>query len=134
LSSYKQDCFGAKKKIDFNRQEMIAKEMQEAGESILENTVCETEVQIKNADGLHMRPAMKFVDIANRFESEITVSNDKTSVSGKSIMQISMLAATCGTRLKVKAEGPDAPQALEALRELVEVKMFDEPAGDNEKS
>jgi phosphocarrier protein len=113
---------------------MIAKEMQEAGESILENTVCETEVQIKNADGLHMRPAMQFVDVANRFESEITVSNDTTSVSGKSIMQISMLAATYGTRLKVKAEGPDAQAALGALRELVEVKMFDEPAGNNEKS
>lgn len=108
--------------------------MECAGENILENTACETEVQIKNADGLHMRPAMQFVDIANRFESEITVSNEKTSVNGKSIMQVSMLAATCGTKLVIKAEGTDAQEALDALRELVEVKMFGEPSGQSEKS
>ncbi len=100
----------------------------------MENTVCETEVKIKNADGVHMRPAMQFVDIASQFKSEITVSNNKTSVNGKSIMQISMLAASCGTRLLVKADGPDAQAALDALRELVEVRMFDEPPGENEKS
>ncbi len=127
-------AFVAKKEIDFGWQEMIAEEMKEAGENILENTVSETEIEIKNAEGLHMRPAMQFVDVANQFESEIMVSNDKTSVNGKSIMQISMLAATCGTRLKVKADGPDAQAALDALRELVEVRMFDETPGENEKS
>jgi len=98
-----------------------------AGEKTLEKVVCEMEVEIKNSDGLHMRPAMQFVDIANRFDSEITVSNDQTNVDGKSIMQISMLAATCGSKLKIRAEGPDAQEAVNALRELVEDKHFDEP-------
>ena len=93
----------------------------------VENDVCEAELEIRNAEGLHMRPAMQFVDIANRFDSDITVSNDQTSIDGKSIMQISMLAATCGTKLRIKAEGPDAQEAIEALRELVEEKHFDEP-------
>ena len=93
----------------------------------LEKVVCEIEVEIKNAEGLHMRPAMKFVDIANQFDSEVTVSNDKTSVDGKSIMQMSMLAATCGTKLKIRAEGPDAEKVVNALRELVDDKHFDEP-------
>ncbi len=91
------------------------------------NTTSEIEVQIKNADGLHMRPAMQFVDTANRFECDVTVSNTQNSVDGKSIMQMSMLAATCGTRLKIRAQGADAQQALDALRKLVEEKMFDEP-------
>ncbi len=99
----------------------------QAGEETLEKVVCETEVEIKNADGLHMRPAMQFVDIANRFESEITVSNADTNVDGKSIMQMSMLAATCGSKLKIRAEGPDAQEAINALCELVEKKHFDEP-------
>jgi len=98
-----------------------------AEEETLENEVVETELEVRNVDGLHMRPAMQFVDIANRFESQITVSNDQTSIDGKSIMQISMLAATCGAKLRIKAEGPDARQAVEALRELVEEKHFDEP-------
>ncbi len=91
------------------------------------NTTSEIEVQIKNADGLHMRPAMQFVDTANRFECDVTVSNTQNSVDGKSIMQMSMLAATCGTRLKIRAQGADAQQALDALQKLVEEKMFDEP-------
>jgi len=99
----------------------------QAEEDTLENVVYDVELEIKNTDGLHMRPAMKFVDIANRFESEINVSNGETSVDGKSIMQISMLAATCGTKLKITAKGPDAQQAINALQELVEEKHFDEP-------
>jgi len=92
--------------------------------------VCEVEVEIKNANGLHMRPAMQFVDVANQFACDITVSNTENSVDGKSIMQMTMLAATCGTRLKIKAEGQDAQQAVNALRELVEERHFDEPEPD----
>jgi phosphocarrier protein HPr len=99
----------------------------QAGENTSEKVASQLEVEIRNADGLHMRPAMQFVDLANQFECDVTVSNVENSVDGKSIMQMSMLAATCGTRLKITAEGPDARQAVEALRELVEQKMFDEP-------
>ena len=99
----------------------------------LEKIVRETEVHIRNADGLHMRPAMQFVDVASQFVCDITVSNIENSVDGKSIMQMSMLAATCGTKLKIKAEGEDAQQAINALRELVEEEMFNEPAPDGQK-
>ena len=101
--------------------------------STLEKVICELVVEIKNADGLHMRPAMQFVDVANQFESDITVSNEENNVDGKSIMQMSMLAATCGTKLKIKAEGADAQQAIDALRELVEEKHFSEPTPNNRK-
>jgi len=106
----------------------------QAEENTLSKTACEVQVQIKNADGLHMRPAMQFVDVANQFECDITVSSSETNVDGKSIMQMSMLAATHGTRLKIKAEGADAQQAVNALRELVEEKMFNEPPPDNQKN
>jgi phosphocarrier protein len=105
----------------------------ESGENRLEKVVCDAEVEIKNADGLHMRPAMQFVDIANRFDCDITVSNSENTVDGKSIMQMSMLAATCGTKLRIRAEGSDAGEAVESLRELVEEKMFDEPPPGQKK-
>jgi len=98
-----------------------------AGEGALDKTVCETTVQIRNKDGLHMRPAMQFVDTANQFDCDIIVSNGENRVDGKSIMQISLLIATCGTRLKIKAEGQDAEKAIHALQELVETKHFGEP-------
>ncbi len=99
----------------------------QVGDEVLDKLVRETTVEIRNAAGLHMRPAMLFVDIASRFESDIAVYSGPATADGKSIMQMSVLAATCGTRLDIRAEGPDAEQALEALRELVEVRMFDEP-------
>jgi phosphocarrier protein HPr len=92
----------------------------------LDSSVCETLLEIKNPDGLHMRPAMQFVDLASQFDSDIQVRNADIEVDGKSIMQMSMLAATCGTRLTLRASGVDAGQALEALRDLVEIKQFDE--------
>ena len=87
----------------------------------------EVEIEIRNSDGLHMRPAMQFVDLASQFSSDIQVSNDETSVDAKSIMQMTMLAATCGTKLKIKAQGDDAEKAVEALRSLVEDELFNEP-------
>jgi len=93
----------------------------------LADSVHEIEIEIKNADGLHMRPAMQFVDVASKFESNIEVTNGDTCVDAKSIMQMTMLAATCGTKLKVKAQGSDAQEAINALYELVEQKLFEEP-------
>jgi len=76
---------------------------------------------------------MQFVDVANRYVCDVTVSNTNDDVDGKSIMEMSMLAATCGTRLTIKAAGVDALDAIAALRELVEDRMFDEPVAQDGK-
>lgn len=83
------------------------------------------EVQIANKLGLHARPAMQFVELANRFKATVTVSKEAQAVDGKSIMQVMLLAASCGTNLLLSADGPDAADAIDALAELVERK-FDE--------
>lgn len=80
-----------------------------------------------NADGLHMRPAMQFVDVASKYKCDINVSNGDTRVDAKSIMQMTMLAATCGTKLIVRAEGEDCQEAINELQDLVEDKLFGEP-------
>jgi phosphocarrier protein HPr len=85
----------------------------------------EVTVTIVNRLGLHARPAMSFVDTASGFQSKITVCRDKQCVDGKSIMQMMMLAATKGAQLRIKAEGPDADKACEALARLV-ADGFDE--------
>ena len=80
----------------------------------------EKTVAVTHDDGLHMRPAMQFVDCANGFASRITVTKDDLRVDGKSIMQVTMLAATKGTKLTLGAVGPDAQQAVDALAQLLE--------------
>jgi len=92
----------------------------------LDKSVFKTDIEIRNANGLHMRPAMQFVDLASQFDSEIKVSDGRTEVDGKSIMQMTMLAATVGTKLVIIAEGSDGADAIEALKELVEDRLFDE--------
>lgn len=75
----------------------------------------ERELVIKNRTGLHARPAAVFVQIANKYESEITIVKEEQRVNGKSIMGILTLAAEKGARITVIAEGQDAEQAIEDL-------------------
>jgi phosphocarrier protein len=81
--------------------------------------VIEREATIVNQDGLHARPAARIVRLANSFESEIELSKDGVEVNGKSIMGVMMLAAECGSSITIRASGPDAEQAVEALAALV---------------
>ena len=83
--------------------------------------------EITNVRGLHARPASLFVQEASGYDADITVQNETTGakVDGKSLMGLLMLAAPCGTRLKIVASGPDADQALDALGGLI-MKGFDE--------
>jgi len=80
---------------------------------------------IVNERGLHARAAAKFVATAGSFTSEITVNKDGTSVSGRSIMGLMMLAAGPGSTIEVSAAGSDAVAALAALEMLVG-NRFDE--------
>jgi len=78
------------------------------------------DVTIVNKFGLHARPAMQFVQLANKFSSRIEVLKESLTVDGKSIMSVMRLAATKGTVLNLRADGEDAGQAIEALAVLVE--------------
>jgi len=77
------------------------------------------ELTIPNVDGLHARPAAKFVKLASRFTCEVWVEKDEEEINGKSIMGLMMLAAAQGTVIKVSAEGEDADLAIEKLSALV---------------
>lgn len=83
--------------------------------------VCE--LTISNKDGLHARPAAKFVKLATKFPCDVWVEKDDEEINGKSIMGLMMLAAGHGSVITVAAEGEDADQALDALAALVERKF-----------
>jgi phosphotransferase system HPr (HPr) family protein len=70
--------------------------------------------------GLHARPAGQFVRIAGRFSAEITVSAAGEWVSARSVLSLLSLAASQGTRLKIRACGNDAAEAIDALGRLLE--------------
>ncbi len=76
-------------------------------------------VVICNRRGLHARAAARFVKLAFEFNAEITVAKNGTSVSGRSIMGLMMLAAGPGTELEISGTGADAAPAVTALAALV---------------
>ena len=79
-----------------------------------------------NKYGMHVRPAGLFAKTASRYDAEIEVEKDGNVVSGKSIMALMTLEATCGSVLKVTAEGPQAEEVLDELAALV-ARKFDIP-------
>ena len=70
--------------------------------------------------GFHARPAGEFVRVASRFAAEIQVSRGGEWVSGQSVLSLLSLAAGRGTKLVVRAVGPDAEQAISTLGDLIE--------------
>jgi phosphocarrier protein len=89
------------------------------------------EITVPNKLGLHARPAMQFVELANKFRSgvRVTAYSDKVQeADGKSVMQMIILAATAGTRLRISADGDDAEQAVSALSNLVASGFGEEKA------
>ncbi len=79
----------------------------------------EKKLIIRNKQGLHARPAATFVQIANKYESEVIIRKGNQEVNGKSIMGIMMLAAGKGTSIHLKLNGPDAKEALIELERLI---------------
>jgi len=77
------------------------------------------ELIVKNKQGLHARPAAIFVQIANKYDSRITVRRDEEEVNGKSIMGILMLGAEKGSLIIIEADGQDAEEALLELEKII---------------
>ncbi|MFO0893110.1 MAG: HPr family phosphocarrier protein [Isosphaeraceae bacterium] len=86
-------------------------------------------VTIVNTYGLHMRPSTKFVKLASGFRSEISVYHEGKKADGKSMLEMTMLAAEKGAILELEARGPDAERALDALAELVAAGFHMEDEG-----
>ena len=78
---------------------------------------------IINDKGLHARAAARFVEVVERFKSEVTVEKDGLEASGSSIMGLLMLAASKGTKIKVTSNGEDSEKLTSALDNLIKSKF-----------
>lgn len=78
----------------------------------------EATVEIVNQKGLHARASAKLATLAETFDARVAVSMDGETVDARSIMGLLMLAASKGSRLSLRAYGPEAPAAMAAIVEL----------------
>ncbi len=88
-------------------------------------TKIKKEMVVANKLGIHARPAAMFVKTANQFDCDVFVEKDGETVNGKSIMGLMMLAAGPGSKIRVHADGADAPKAVQEIEALLKRK-FDE--------
>lgn len=77
------------------------------------------DVEIINKKGLHARATAKFVQCADGFKADITVTRSGETVGGTSIMGILTLGAGIGSTITLAAKGEDAEAAVTTLVTLV---------------
>ena len=89
--------------------------------------VAEATVEVQNRLGLHLRAASALAQTAAQFTSKIMIGTGKDDlVSAKSMTSLMMLGAAQGSKLKLRAEGPDAKEALKAVQPLFDEKFGEE--------
>jgi phosphotransferase system HPr (HPr) family protein len=84
--------------------------------------VAQIQLEVKNAHGLHARPAAVFVQTASQFESSIILRNlsrASKEVNAKSIIDVLTAGVDQGSRIELVAEGDDAEDAISTLSDLV---------------
>ena len=82
-----------------------------------------TQLTIINKLGLHARAAVKLVELASRFESDVVLGRGTKRVSGKSIMGVMMLAASQGVTLDLIVDGSDEQEAQSSIVLLVDQRF-----------
>ncbi len=91
---------------------------------------CEGIFTVQRELGMHARPAGRFVARAARFAADIQVArvgSEDEWVSGRSVLSLLSLGATRGTRLRLRALGSDAEQAVAVLGGIIEEANEPEP-------
>lgn len=79
----------------------------------------EKEITVVNRLGLHARAAGRFRRTAASFKAHIEVQKDSITANAKSLLGLMALEAAPGTKIKIRAKGPDAQKAIDALAKLV---------------
>ena len=77
------------------------------------------EIVVKNAQGLHARPAAMFVQITSRYNANVTIEKNGEKVNGKSIMGILTLGVQPGAKIVIEIEGEDAQELYHELQEFL---------------
>jgi len=85
--------------------------------------VLKTELTIVNKLGLHARAAVKLVELASSYSSEVVLIRGNKRVNGKSIMGVMMLAAARGVSIELIVDGEDEQMALDGIVRLVQQRF-----------
>ena len=80
--------------------------------------MAERETTVGPEEGIHGRPAARFVQAAKGFSSQVIIVKGDREVNAKSVLKITGLARK-GDKITIRAEGEDAEEAVETLSQLI---------------
>lgn len=89
----------------------------------------EIRVKIINRHGLHARPAVRFVQLASKFKSQIIICKNDNCVDAKNILKILSLGVDYGDTIVLKIEGEDENDALNQISHLLQTILPNEDKG-----
>ncbi|MBL4930901.1 MULTISPECIES: HPr family phosphocarrier protein [Clostridium] len=78
------------------------------------------EVLVKNATGLHARPATLLVKKASSFKSDVQIEYNGKKANVKSLIGVLSLGVTKDALVKVIASGDDETLAVEEIVKLID--------------
>ncbi len=88
-------------------------------------SIVERELWVENRLGLHARPVAKITALAQSFDAEITLEKDGLVADARDLLAILALDCPQGTRLVLRASGPQAREAVIAIASLF-ARKFEE--------
>ena len=77
-------------------------------------------ILIHNRTGIHARPASKFVQLAGRFQCDISISTENETANAKSIIKVLGMGITQGTMVTLSFSGPDELRAAEEITKFLD--------------
>ncbi|HHU78096.1 MAG: HPr family phosphocarrier protein [Caldicoprobacterales bacterium] len=86
----------------------------------------EKEFIIENEAGLHARPAARLIKLAGSFLSDISIIRDNKTGNAKSLLSVLALGIYKGTKITVRADGPDEITAMYKISKLIENNFSEE--------
>ncbi len=82
-----------------------------------------SKVTIRNATGLHMRPAGKLCDLALKYPCRIQLVSKKGNANAKSLLCVLGARIKYGDEIEIVCDGEREEQALEAMVQLIEYRL-----------
>jgi phosphocarrier protein HPr len=82
-------------------------------------TTATQRVMIVNRKGLHARASARLSKLAGQFDAHVTVCHEAECADARSIMDLLMLVAHTGCEVELRAEGPEAAEAVTAIASLI---------------
>lgn len=80
-------------------------------------------VRVAHRQGMHLRVCAAVAQMASGYDAEVVIERSGRRANARSILELAMLAAECGTELVMSARGTDAARAMSSLEALLQSRF-----------